>query len=60
MAVNMVKVKAHATISDVAAGLITVWERRGNNGIDGYAKRGAAIHKVPADILLSRLALMPL
>ena len=48
----MVKVKAHTTLQDVAEGRITAWERRANGEIDGLAKKGAQVHKVPASVLL--------
>ena len=45
----MRKVKAHASMMDVHNGLITHWERRGNHGIDAYAKEGASYHRVPQE-----------
>ena len=41
------KVKAHATLADVESGLISHWERRGNQLADTHAKMGAALHIAP-------------
>ena len=43
-AYTMVKVEGHATLADVANGIIPVWQCKGNNGVDEFAKAGAQMH----------------
>jgi hypothetical protein len=41
---DITKVAAHTTSKDVEAGRITLWEQRGNQSADRYAKLGAWLH----------------
>ena len=54
------KTKAHATLLDVERGLSTEWERKANNFADGFAKQGAALHGLSADIELQYRSLASL
>ena len=46
--VAFVKVKAHASHQDVAAGRVTAEDKLGNDGADGLAVAGAAMHAISA------------
>jgi len=42
------KTKAHSSMVDVQNDRTTLWEKRGNDAADEFAKRGAALHGVEA------------
>ena len=46
--VRWVKVKGHATLADVRAGVVSGFDKQGNDAADALARRGAAGHAVDA------------
>ena len=40
------KTKAHGSMTDVNSGETTLWEKRGNDAADEFAKKGASVHGV--------------
>jgi len=50
-------VKAHASKAHVEEGLTTWWKKAGNDEVDGWAKKGAAMHPLTKEQVLEHKAL---
>ena len=42
------KTKAHCSMTDVNAGVTSLWEKRGNDAADAFAKKGGLMHGAQA------------